>query len=64
MHDVKVADLLGDALEQNQVMSERIDAGAVEAEGAGTDGHELRRRLRVAGGEQRHVVPLPYEFLS
>src|SRR5262249_35560128 len=64
MHDVEVTNLLDDALEQDQMVREHVDASSVQAQGAGADGDEFRGRLRVAGGKQRHLVPLSDEFFS
>ena len=53
-----------DLLDHSHVMGKRIDAAALESQGARHASHEIGPGHGVAAGEQRHVVTIVDELLG
>ena len=61
--DVEFVSALGDLLEHQDVGRERVAAGGIEAQRIWPHRDQPCLRLGIAGGEERHVVAEPHEFI-
>ena len=63
MDDVELIGALHHLLEHEHVRGEMIPAHRVQPERSSAPWHKCGRRLGIPAGEERHVMPQPYEFI-